>query len=116
MKRPAGRKTSPRPIRVRAADAPAEAVERIVPKRLSVESGDVVIAREALPIVNVNPASFSGPQFRYKVCVQGKPRSTVHFNTFGHAATRAEELGSKLGARVMFIEDGLPVMLADYRV
>lgn len=61
------------------AQVPAEAVERIAPHRLQLETGDVVFSREVLPRVNPHPA-WSEPQWRYRVCVEGQPMSSQFFN------------------------------------
>jgi hypothetical protein len=58
---------------------------------LQLLSGDVVLARELIPRINMNPISLE-PQWRYRVTVQGEPAPGQTFMTFLHAATRAEEL------------------------
>jgi len=112
MKQPARR---PVVARKPPAEVPAEAVERIVPRRqLHIEIGDVVFSRELLPRVNPRPAS-KDPQWRYRVCVEGQPGSSQFFTGFAAAAAYAEELASRIRARLMFVEDDIPSLLADYR-
>ena len=101
--------------RISPTEAPAEALERISPRRtLALVQGDIVVAREPLP--KLTPGS--GPreqQWRYRVCVQGQPRTSQYFTSFAPAAGYAEELAQTRNARIMFLEDQVPSMLADYR-
>jgi hypothetical protein len=90
-------------------------VERLLPRwQLRLLPGDVVVAREPLPRVNPRPIS-DEPQWRYRVAVQGEPPPGQTFTTFLHAASRAEELAVARQTRLMFLEDDVASLLADYR-
>ena len=103
------------PHRLAPGDAPAEAVERIAGRRaLVIARGDVVVSREPLPKVNPRPLT-QQPQWRFRVCIQGFPRSSQFFMTFTHAASRADELAAAKRTRLVFVEDDIPLLLADYR-
>jgi hypothetical protein len=68
-----------------------------------------------VPRVNTNPIS-KEPQWRYRVSIHADARGQGQvFTGFVHAAAAAEQLGVQLRARVMFIEDEVPSLLADYR-
>lgn len=110
------KKPAPRSVLARKppADAPAEAVERIAPRRLQLETGDVVFSRELLPRVNPHPAS-QELQWRFRVCVEGQPGSSQFFTGFAAAGAHAEDLANRLRARLMFVEDDFPSLLADHR-
>lgn len=104
------------PRRIAPTDAPADAIERLLPrKRLQLVAGDVVVTRERVPRVNTNPIS-TLPQWHYRLSIHADPaRDTRVFHTFVHAAAAAELLGAELNTRVMFVEDDIPALLADYR-
>jgi hypothetical protein len=103
------------PHRLGTEDAPAEAVERIAGRRALVTArGDVVVSREPLPKVNPHPLT-QQPQWRFRVCIQGVPGSSQFFTSFTHAASRAEELATAKRTRLVFVEDDIPSLLADYR-
>ena len=55
------------------------------------------------------------PQWRFRVCVQGVQNSSQFFTSFTHAASRAEELATAKRTRLVFVEDEIPSLLADYR-
>lgn len=101
------------PTRQSPSDAPADAIERVSP-RLTLERGDVALIREALPRVNPTPIS-TETQWRYRVCVEGEHGSSQFFNSFAAAAARAEEIATERSARLLFVEDGVVSLLADYR-
>ena len=105
-----------RPRRIPAAHAPAEAVERIVPRRhLVLEPGDIVIVRERLPRLTKRPAS-AMPEWRYRVHVHpALSHGAPMFTSFAAAASHGEHLAAANRARLMFIEDDIPSMLANYR-
>lgn len=97
------------------SESPSEAVERLLHRRqLQLLPGDVVVMRELLPRVNPRPIS-DEPQWRYRVVVQGEPPPQQTFTSFLHAVTRAEDLAAMRRARIMFLEDDVPALLADYR-
>jgi hypothetical protein len=100
--------------RVAPADSPADAVERISPKRLQLEHGDVVITRERLPQVNPYPLA-TGPQWRFRVQIHPDTYGQPVFTDFTHAASKGEQLASARRARLMFVEDDVPSLIADYR-
>jgi hypothetical protein len=102
------------PRRVAPADSPADAIERIAPKRHHLETGDVVITRERLPQINPQPLS-PDPQWRYRVQVHPEIYGKRVFNAFTHAASEGERLAGERHARLMFVEDDVPVLIADYR-
>lgn len=112
----AKRSHSNAPHRIPPTDAPADAIERLLPRKaLQLVAGDVIVARERVPRVNTNPIS-PLPQWRYRVSVHNDPRSQSQvFTGFVHAAAAADQLGAALKARVMFIEDEIPSLLTDYR-
>ena len=97
------------------SECPSEAVERLLHRRqLQLLPGDVVVARE--PLARVKPRRISGePQWHYCVAVQGEPPPSQTFTTFLQAVTRAEDLAATRWARIMFLEDDVPALLADYR-
>jgi hypothetical protein len=104
------------PKRIPPTDAPADAIERITRrKHLQLVPGDVVVSREQVPRVNTNPISLE-TQWRYRVSIHTDPwgESQVFFG-FVHAAAAAEQLGTELKTRVMYLEDDVPSLLADYR-
>ena len=103
------------PHRLAPHDAPAEAVERIAGRRaLLIARGDVVVSREPLPKVNPRPLT-QHPQWRFRVCIQGVPRSSQFFTSFTHAASHGEELATAKHTRLVLVEDDIPSLLADYR-
>ena len=104
------------PDRLPPKDAPAEAIERIAGrKQLIIDRGDVVISREPLPKVNTNPMTRER-QWQFRVCIQGVPHSSQFFTSFTHAALRGDELATAQRARLLLVEDEIPLMLADYRM
>jgi hypothetical protein len=100
--------------RLAPADSPADAVERVAPRRQQLHSGDVVITRERLPQVNPRPLSV-GPQWRFRVQVHPEKYGKPLFNTFTVAASEGERLASERHARLMFVEDDVVALIADYR-
>jgi hypothetical protein len=97
------------------SESPSEAVERLLPRwQLRLLPGDVVVAREPIPKVNPRPLS-KEPQWRYRVSVHPEPQLGQTFTMFLHAASRAEELAVSRRTRIMFVEDDVPALLADYR-
>ena len=103
------------PRRTPPSESPSEAVERLLHRRqLQLLPGDVVVAREPLPRVNPRPIS-DEPQWQYRVAVQGEPPPGQTFTTFLHAVTCAEDLAAARRARIMFLEDDVASLLADYR-
>jgi hypothetical protein len=85
-----------------------------VESRLSLpREGDVLIARERLP--RLDPHAPLSPQWRYRVTVFGRPKEAHTFTSFPHAASAAEQLASTHQVRVIYAEDGLHTVLADYR-
>ena len=113
MPRKAARKGPPH--RLAPGEAPAEVVERIAGRRaLLIARGDVVVSREPLPKVNPRPLS-AEPQWRFRVCIQGLAKSSRFFTSFTHAASHADELATAKRTRLVFVEDEIPLLLADYR-
>ena len=90
-------------------------MERIAGRHvLLIARGDVVVSREPLPKVNPRPLT-QQPQWRFRVCIQGVPRSSQFFTSFTHAASHGEELATTKHTRLVFVEDDIPSLLADYR-
>jgi hypothetical protein len=103
------------PHRLAPEDAPADAVERIAGrKQLIIDHGDVIVARERLPKVNTNPITRE-QQWRFRVCIHGADGRSHFFTSFAHAASLGEELATAKRTRLVFVEDGIPSLLADYR-
>ena len=76
---------------------------------------DVVVARERVPRVNPNPMSRL-PQWHYRVSIHADPACERRvFHGFMHAAAAADQLAADLRSRVIFVEDGILSLLADYR-
>ena len=101
--------------RIPAAQAPAEAVERIVPRRqLRLEQGDVVIIRERLPrLIRISGQT---PKWRFRVYVHPMPtHGAPTFTSFAAAAGQAEQMANERRSRLMFVEDDIPSLLANYR-
>ena len=101
------------PRRQSPSDAPADAIERVSP-RLKLERGDIALIRESLPRVNPQPLS-KEPQWRYRVCVEGERGSSQFFTSFAVAAARAEEMATERSARLLFVEEDVASLLANYR-
>jgi hypothetical protein len=96
--------------RIAPADALSDVVERVVSRRqFQPVDGDVVIRRERVPRLNPR-AQFPQP-WRYRGEMGERPK----FTSFPHAASEAEQIASERAARVIIIEDDVPIVLADYR-
>jgi hypothetical protein len=89
-------------------------IERVSPHRMRLQLGDVGLSRELLRRVNPRPIS-TEPQWRYRVCIEGERRSSQWYQNLIPASAYAEELATRLGKRLMFVEDGVVSLLADYR-
>ena len=101
------------PVRVRPTESLPDILERIVPRRqVHVEDGDVVITRERIP--HLNPYTTSPAPWQYCVRIYPDPHGTA-FTSFQNAASEAEHDASSRHARVIYIEDDAPTVLADYR-
>ena len=99
--------------RISPADALPDVVERLVSRRqYRADDGDVLIIRERVPRLNPR-AQFPQP-WRYRVTVRGTIEQHT-FTSFPHAASEAEHVASTRNARVVYIEDGVPTVLGDYR-
>ena len=104
------------PERVAPSASPADAVERVLRRReLRLQSGDVVVYREPLPRVNPRPVITAERQWRYRVTVDGDPKHNHFFAGFVNAATYGEQLATERRSRLMFVEEDVATMLADYR-
>ena len=98
------------PKRVSPTDAPAEAVERVARTRgVSADRGDIVIVRE--------PAGRLATMgtWRYTLRTHGDVSAGRYFARYDAAAIEGEQLASRLKVRLLYIEDGQPVLLMDYR-
>ena len=90
---------------------PAEAVERIVPRRqLLVQDGDVLIVREAGGVAD-------GSRLVYQLTIQGGERLADRFASFEHAAARGEDLATSRKVRLFYLEhkNEPPFLLKDAR-
>jgi len=105
----------PGPKRIPPADDLPEAVERIISRRqILIEAGDVVIRRERVP--RVNPMASAPTPWRFRVLVSPAPSGGgLVFTSFQHAASEAEQMAARGHSRVVYVEDDLPTLLADYR-
>ena len=102
------------PRRIPPSDAAEEAVERIASRRsIQLENGDVVVARVRVPLLN--PNAHADAPWSYRVYIHPDRSGTQNFNAFPNAASHAEQLASRHASRVMYVEDSVPVMLANYR-
>jgi hypothetical protein len=107
-------KSQPGPKRIRPADAASEAVERVGPRKLSLEPGDAVIVRERVPRLTQSGAS-EPPLWRYRVLFYKETRDGQVFNSFQHAASAAAQMASSHARRLMYVEDDVPSLLANHR-
>jgi hypothetical protein len=102
-----------RPVRVRPTEALPDIVERIVPRRqVAAEDGDVVITRERVP--RLNPHAMFAVPWRYCLRIYPDPQGSA-FTSFQNAASEAEHYATVHHARVLYVEDESPTVLADYR-
>jgi hypothetical protein len=91
---------------------PAEAVERIVPRRhLLFEDGDVLIVRTS---ATLRPAEL---QSVYELRIRGLGGIGERFASFEHAVARGDQLATARRVRLMYVEapDDPPHLLKDYR-
>ena len=97
---------------LRPQDDPAEAVERIVPRRhLLLEDGDILIMRE-------NGGMREGSRVIYQLRVRGTGALPDHrYASFEHAAATGEELATKGKVRLFYFESKQepPHLLKDAR-
>jgi hypothetical protein len=94
-------------------DSLPDVLERVLLRRqVTIEDGDVVIARERVP--NLNPMTTIPTPWRYCVRVYPNPHGDA-FSAFQNAASAAEQLATERHARVLYVEDKQPTLLADYR-
>ena len=106
-------RADPRPALVPPAETLPDVLERVVPRRhVKVAIGDVVITRERLP--SLNPFTRLATPWRYCVRLYPDPQGDG-YTAFQNAASAAEQLATQRYARVVYVEDGTPTMLADYR-
>jgi hypothetical protein len=103
------------PRRIPPAEAASEIVERVAPRRhIQIEPDDVVIVRERLPRVNPRlPPEV--PLWRFRLGLSGSAGPSSTFTSFAHAASAGEQLATERRTRLMYIEDDVPALLADYR-
>jgi hypothetical protein len=96
----------------RPLDDPAEAVERIVPRRqLLLEDGDVLITREAGGLRE-------GSRVVYQLRIRGSGAiADQRFASFEHAAAQGEELATRPRVRLFYFESEQepPFLLKDVR-
>jgi hypothetical protein len=98
--------------RISPADALPDVVERLVSRRqFRPDVGDVLIIRER--VLRLNPRARVPQPWRYRVTVRGTIEQHA-FTSFPHAS-EAEHVASTRDARVVYVEDGAPTVLGDYR-
>ena len=109
-RRPPGRG----PTRIPPGADPAEALERLVPrKQLRPEDGDIVIVRESIPRLQL---SSTATRWWFRVITYPAPEADGRvFTSFHHAASHGEQLAGLKHARLLFVEDGSSTLLNDYR-
>ena len=107
-------RTDPGPTRIPPTADPAEAIERLVPrKQLRLEAGDIVIVREPMPRLQL---SATGTLWWFRVSTYLAPEADGRvFTSFHHAASHGEQLAAQCHARLLLVEDGVPTLLNDYR-
>lgn len=98
------------PTRVPPTDAPSEAVERVAGvRRLAPIPGDLLITRESAGL-----AATSGT-WRYSLTVNGRDEGPRVFASYDAAAIEGEQLAAKRKVRLIYLEDGVPVLLIDHQ-
>ena len=106
------KRRSGEPVPIPPLADPAEAVERIVPRRqLLLEDGDVLIVRASAGLhATIGRAV-------YELRLRGQGATGERFASFEHAASRGDQLALQRHVRLMFIEnqDEPPHLLKDYR-
>jgi hypothetical protein len=102
----------PATIRVPPAEAAAEALERLAPRHVHPEPGDIIIAKELHPGLVRAPS-----RWRYRLYVSPSHNTDGRvFSDFQHAASEGEQLAAHHRARLLYVEeDGTPTLLNDYR-
>jgi len=97
--------------RVPPTDAPSEAVERVAgARRLLPTSGDLVILRESAGL-----AAASGI-WRYSLTVNGRDEAMRVFASYDAAAVEGEQMAAIRKVRLIYFEEGVPVLLIDHRL
>ena len=100
----------------RSPKALREIFERLVLSdlRAHVEDGDVVISKERPKRISTR-AVYSA-RCQYIVGVYPDPEALINiFTSFKNAASEAEHYATSHHARVVYVEDEEPIVLADYR-
>ncbi len=102
------------PTAIPPQDDPAEAVERIVPRRhLLFEDGDVIIV--AVP----GALQYMPRQQIYGLRIRGTGPTGGRYVTFEHATAAGDELAARLRVRLFYVETNgdseVPHLLKDYR-
>jgi hypothetical protein len=96
------------PKRIRPQDDPEETVERLAKTRLSLQEGDILVTREAAG----GPLA---PSFwRYALTSVGS-HDVRYFARYDYAAREGEHLAAQRRVRLLYVEDGTPAVLMDYR-
>ena len=103
------------PARISPSDASADAVERIAPRRLYLGAGDIVIVRDAAPRFAKGRNTTEDRYWRFRVYIYPGRERDMMFNSFQHAASEAERLAAIRPTRIIYIEDDVLALLADYR-
>ena len=90
-------------------------MERIAGRRgLTITPGDVVVSRELLPKVNQRPL-IDERNGGFVSASKASRTAVSSLRVFTYAASRGEELASAKRIRLLFVEDDIPTLLADYR-
>ena len=96
--------------RVPPTDAPSEAVERVAGARsLAVRPGDLVITREPAGR-NSTPGAWL-----YSLAVNSGSSDPRVFASYEAAAVEGEQMAASRNVRLIYMEDGVPVLLIDHR-
>jgi hypothetical protein len=107
-------------VRREPADDPAEAVERLIPRRqLIVEAGDVMIVREPAGVFRQRADLSTQPtasNSQYRVSVHGRrdDRGRV-FVMYDRAVMDGEAIAAARRVRLFYVENAGLTLLKDYR-
>jgi len=97
--------------RVPPTDAPSEAVERVAgARRFAAEPGDLVITREP-----AGPSGATSGAWRYSLSVRAGSDTGRVFASYEAAAVEGEQTAATRKVRLIYFEDGVPVLLIDHR-
>jgi hypothetical protein len=94
------------------AEVPADAIERILPRRLvKPETGDVVLLRESAAREHLTVS-----MWRYRLTVVGERETQQRlFARYDTAAAEGEHLAARRKVRLFYVEDSRANLLMDHR-